>query len=122
MTPVLGLIIIALHAAIVIPAAVFCVHYTVVADWWRSPTGINLFGVSACMAVAFGFNLAVFLIGAFWWLPFAAVLIFAAIAAFMWQRYILFIRAQGCSWRGSWRLVSGRARQVADFCMAWRYR
>ena len=112
MTPIVAAVVIIEHLLIVVPALAFCIHYTVVYDWWRSPVGINLFGVSACLAVAFGFNLAVFLVGAFWWLPVAAVLVFAAIAAFMWLRYVLFIRSQGCSWRCAFRMLGARLRQL----------
>lgn len=111
MTPFLAFLIVE-QVLIVIPCVLFCLHYTFAADWWSSPAGINLFGVSACLGVAFALNLTVYAWGAYAALYVITPIIFAAIAAFMWQRYILFTRAQGCNWHHAWPMLRTRAHQL----------
>lgn len=76
-----------------VPSTAFCVYYAIVAPWWRSAAGINLFGFTACIAILFDLSLALRFTGPFPGLTTVSVIVYGAIAVFLWQRLWLLLRA-----------------------------
>jgi len=77
-----------------LPATVFCILYASIAPWWRSPEGVHLFGFTATIAALLDLSAAVRLWGLFPGILAVSLILYAAVAVFMWQRLWLLIRAQ----------------------------
>ena len=77
-----------------IPSTLFVAYYGLAAPWWRSAEGVHLFGFTATIALLLDLSLAARAFGIFPGLRAAALVIYAAIAVFMWQRLMLVLRAQ----------------------------
>lgn len=87
----IGTVLIAIGA---IPSTLFTIYYGLVAPWWRSREGWNLFGFTLTVALLLDLSLLLRLTGQFTGIRVIALVIFAAIAGFMWQRLFLLLRAQ----------------------------
>ena len=90
-----------------IPATLFVFAYGAMAPWWRSAEGWNLFGFTLSIALLLDLSLAQHFAGPLPGLRVVALVIYAAIAGFLWQRLFLLLRAQR---RGQDELQARRAR------------
>lgn len=87
----IAVILVALGA---VPSTMFTIYYGVAVPWWRSQEGVHLFGFTATIALLLDLSLAVRAYGVFPGLLVIALVIYASIAAFMWQRLWFLLRAQ----------------------------
>lgn len=70
-------------------AAVFTLTYGLIAPWWRSRAGVNLFGFTASLMLALGFTALVGLTGPFKGILLISLAVYASIAVFLIQRLTL---------------------------------
>lgn len=87
----IGLVLIVAGA---IPSTVFTFYYGLAVDWWRSREGVHLFGFTATVALLLDLSLLLKITGLFPGVLILALVIYAAIAVFMWQRLWMLRRAQ----------------------------
>lgn len=82
--------------AVGIPATGFCLLYAYVAPWWRSREGVHLFGFTATIAALLDLSAVVVVCGPFPGILSVSLLLYAAVAVFMWQRLWLLVTSQAC--------------------------